>query len=652
MAEKSLTPAPMSTLSPSHPCVVLVPSGTKIDPGFEGALSELNRRGYPVRRVRQDEPPPAFRDRMVEDALISGFRELLWLDPSVVFDPTDVERLRAHGLPFVCGVYPLSGVRGLACEFAAGTTAIRFGRRGGLLPVVACGLGFALVRSPVFEAISRRCSVGVGEYFAGAEAGPGTVVGVVEDALFCDRVRASGFDIVADTSIRLWRAGGSRLGWEDAGGDRERHADYTLSLPRAGSVPAPPKTERVSGEHPDPPRSALRSPAGSLPDRFPQIRLYVVTYPANGESLRATLESIRRSDWGEEPTVVTQPQDWPTGRQSGARNYRRALEAAQADGCDFALILEDDVRVNEHLRYNLRTNPLVRRDQCDYLSLFIPDLIADPWERSEPHLGYRLAKPRYAGPNVLWERERLWGSQGYLLSRRIVRAALERWDRLIEGQDTRLLGLCSEFQLPLWYTVPCLVEHAPAVSAFGTPAAYAPDFDPAFRLGLGAGFQPPENVPGWLTLPEAELLWRTAADRDVLELGVAAGRASVCLAQRARRLVSVDRADQSEAAEWVRRYGLQDRVEFRRGDVGAVCRHLTGPFGLIFIDTLHDAESVRRDIASALPLLGVGGLLAFHDYPNPGWPDVRRVVDEHARRFGWERLAQAGFLGVFRVRPA
>jgi hypothetical protein len=642
----------MSTLSPPHPCVVLVPSGTKIDPGFEGALLELNRRGYPIRRVRQDTPPPAFRDRMVEDALISGFRELLWLDPSVAFDPTDVERLRACSLPFVCGVYPLNGTRGLACEFGAGTTAIRFGRRGGLQPVVACGLGFALVRSQVFEAISRRSSPGAGGYFAGAEAGPGAVVRAVEDALFCSRVRASGFEIVADTSIRLWRAGVTRLGWEDAGGERERHADYTLSLPHAGSVPSPPKTERVPGEHPEPPRNTLCARAVSLPDRFPQMRLYVVTYPANAESLRATLASIRKSDWGEEPTVVTQPPDWPTSRESGSRNYKRALEAAEADGCDFALILEDDVRVNEHLRHNLLANPLVRRDQCDYLSLFIPDLIADPWERSEPHLGYRLAKPRYTGPNALWERERIWGCQGCLLSRRFVCAALDRWDRLIEGQDTRLMSVCSEFQLPLWYTMPCLVEHAPVVSAFGTPAAYAPDFDPVFRLEVRAGFQPPENVPGWLTLPEAELLWRAAADRDVLELGVAAGRASVCLAQQARRLVSVDRADQSEAAEWMRRYGLQDRTEFRRGDVGAVCGHLSGPFGLIFIDTLHDAESVRRDIASALPLLGVGGLLAFHDYPNPGWPDVRRVVDEHARRLGWERLAQAGFLGVFRGRPA
>src|SRR5262249_36643804 len=81
-----------------------------------------------------------------------------------------------------------------------------------------------------------------------------------------------------------------------------------------------------------------------------------------------------------------------------SRNYKRALEAALADGCDFAVLLEDDVRACHHLRANLKAIPLLRRDQCDYFSLFMPDLIASPWERHEKHLGYRLAKPLYTGP--------------------------------------------------------------------------------------------------------------------------------------------------------------------------------------------------------------------------------------------------------------
>lgn len=643
--------------TPPHPCVVIVPSGKVVDRVFEEALTDLNQRGYPIRRVRQEEPPPGFRDRMVADALAAGFAEFLCLDPAVIFIPGDVERLRRHNLPFVCGLYPLAGVQGLACEFQPGTTTVRFGHEGGVMPIQSSGLGFTLVRREVFEAIAARHSSAAAAFFATSGVGGGAVGRAVEDVAFCARARKCGFEIIADTSIRLWRVAPSRVSWEDAGGDRARLDDFTLQVRQTGpqqpietaSSPATSTVSTAASPNPEPARNRLRSRAAILPSGFPHIRMYVITYGSNSASLAATLVSIRASDWGEEPVIMMQPDDWPRSRESGSRNYKRALERAVDDGCDFALVLEDDVRVNRHLRHNLLTNPLVRRDQCDYFSLFLPDLIADPWRRSEPHLGYRLAKPRYTGPNVVWERGRVWGAQGCLLSRRFLHAVLKRWERLVEGQDTRLISVCAEFQLPLWYTAPCLVEHAPRESAFGTPIAYASDFDPDFRLEPGTGFQPPEEVPGWLTLPEAELLWQKAADQDVLELGTAYGRSTVCLAQKARRVVTVAYADQSEANEWVRRFGSQDRVEFQRGDPQEVCSQLTGRFGLAFINLLHDAASVTRSIASVLPLLKPNGLLAFHDYPDPVWPQVRHVVDEHVRRLGWKRVAQAGFLGVFRT---
>ncbi|HTU93075.1 MAG TPA: class I SAM-dependent methyltransferase, partial [Gemmataceae bacterium] len=267
----------------------------------------------------------------------------------------------------------------------------------------------------------------------------------------------------------------------------------------------------------------------------------------------------------------------------------------------------------------------------------------------ERHLGYRLSKPLYSGPNRLWERHRIWGSQAYVLSRRFVRAALERWDRLKEGQDARVLSICGELQLPLWYSCPCLVEHAPLTSAFATPPTRAPDFDADFRLEIQAGFQPPEEVPGWLTVEEGRLLWEQAAGRRVLELGTGLGRSTVCLAQQARQVVTIDRQDQSEAREWCRRYRLHDRVVFRQGKVERIAPRLEERFDLVFVDTEPDEPSVRRDIEASLPLLSGDGLLAFHDYPDPGWPGVRRVVDEYAGRLGWRRLAQADFLGIFRT---
>jgi protein-L-isoaspartate O-methyltransferase len=194
-----------------------------------------------------------------------------------------------------------------------------------------------------------------------------------------------------------------------------------------------------------------------------------------------------------------------------------------------------------------------------------------------------------------------------------------------------VLSICRQHQLPLWYSAPSLVQQAPLRSAHNTPPAYAADFRHDFRLRVGAGFQPPEAVPGWLTVEEGRLLWQLAAGRSVLELGTAAGRATVCLAQQAKRVVSVDVQDQSEAREWTRRYGVAEKVAFRQGEAEQICRDLTEHFELVFVDTEQDAASVRRDIEALLPLLAPGGRIGFHDHPDPNWPDVRRIVDEYLR---------------------
>jgi hypothetical protein len=51
-------------------------------------------------------------------------------------------------------------------------------------------------------------------------------------------------------------------------------------------------------------------------------------------------------------------------------------------------------------------------------------------------------------------------------------------------------------------------------------------------------------------------------------------------------------------------------------------------FDVVFVDALHDYESVKQDIALWWPLVREGGYLAGHDY-NHRWPGVMRAVAEH-----------------------
>ena len=130
---------------PTSYCVILVPVVGAIDPGCEDGLRELERRGYAVWRVRGYSALDAARNQMANDALAQGFDELMWIDTDIVFDPDDVEKLRRHDLPLVCGIYPKKACRQFACSFLPRTRQVVFGTsRGGAIEVLYGGFGFVL----------------------------------------------------------------------------------------------------------------------------------------------------------------------------------------------------------------------------------------------------------------------------------------------------------------------------------------------------------------------------------------------------------------------------------------------------------------------------------------------------------------------------
>lgn len=148
-------------------------------------------------------------------------------------------------------------------------------------------------------------------------------------------------------------------------------------------------------------------------------------------------------------------------------------------------------------------------------------------------------------------------------------------------------------------------------------------------------FRFPSEVDGWLLESEGLALHEWAIGKRVLEIGSYCGRSTICMAQSAREVVSVDPHDgrglggKATLPEFLRNldeWGLRDAVTVMVGVVGDV--PLKGTFDGVFIDGCHSYESVRRDIAIAESVLETGGEIAFHDYWR-GEPGVVRAVNEY-----------------------
>ncbi len=229
----------LEALDPKR-CIILMPVGNRVEPLAENALRELEAKGYPVERVYGHSAIDQARNQIATDALAEGFDELMWIDSDVGFDPLDVDRIRAHGLPFCCALYPKKGQRAFAFNFKEGTEVVHLGTEGGLLEIDRAGFGFTHTRREVYEAIVENEGLPTCNEVWGEAMTPYFQPMIVPDAkghsylaedfAFCERAKRAGFKIMADTRMRLFHVGSYPYGWEDAGGNLERYAGYAFHV--------------------------------------------------------------------------------------------------------------------------------------------------------------------------------------------------------------------------------------------------------------------------------------------------------------------------------------------------------------------------------------------------------------------------------------
>jgi len=233
-------------------CAVLVPFAGHIHPECEEGLRELERRGYAVHRIGGFAAIDQGRSQMATEALRAGFEATMWIDADIAFHPDSVDRLRVHGLPIVCGIYPQKGKRSLACHVLPGAPSLTFGPKGGLVELLYAAAGFLFVHRAVYERVQQHHRLPVCNERFGSSLVPyfQPLIAPVdnghwylaEDYAFCQRAREAGFAISADTTLRLWHLGTYPFGWEEAGIEPPRYLNFTLQFgppPEARSTSGP-----------------------------------------------------------------------------------------------------------------------------------------------------------------------------------------------------------------------------------------------------------------------------------------------------------------------------------------------------------------------------------------------------------------------------
>lgn len=205
----------------------------------DGLMIELRNRGYAVKMLYNCMYLDKSRSYLATKALSDGYDELMWIDSDMVFNPDSIEELRAHGLPMVCGLYPLkSKDGGLASKMFGSCKKLTFGSKGGLTEIRYAATGFFYTRGEVYARIKEKFNLPVCKgddygdivpYFYPMIAYDGEKYSYMgEDISFCERARQCGYKIYADTTIRLAHIGKYRYSWEDIPGERPRTSNFEI----------------------------------------------------------------------------------------------------------------------------------------------------------------------------------------------------------------------------------------------------------------------------------------------------------------------------------------------------------------------------------------------------------------------------------------
>lgn len=241
-----------------------------------------------------------------------------------------------------------------------------------------------------------------------------------------------------------------------------------------------------------------------------------------------------------------------------------------------------------------------------------------------------------------------WARQVYFtINDRIVfDRSLDRYVAQVEPEDWFFSRLLNEIGLRVGATRKVkLIHEGPYAFSNVQPwgdQRYDEAFIDASVIPEPDGWIFPHDVDGWLLPEEGEALAEYCRGKRVLEIGSYLGRSTICIAQAADYVMSIDPHDgrgtpiPRETMEGftrnLERYGVLEKVNALKTHPS----EYDGLFDVAFIDGAHDYESVKEDIEICLANLKADGLLLFHDYRTDSgecdgrWdPGVTQAVNEY-----------------------
>lgn len=150
---------------------------------------------------------------------------------------------------------------------------------------------------------------------------------------------------------------------------------------------------------------------------------------------------------------------------------------------------------------------------------------------------------------------------------------------------------------------------------------------------------------GFLYMEEAELLMKTAdklgIDAVVVNIGAGVGTSALAIIEQrpdlAKAFYTIDmRNDDNPFGGLLNERNAFNNagmthmlpVQINSDSSTAGLKWDKGEVDFLIIDADHTYDGLVKDINAWVPLLAVGGFVAFHDYERDVWPDVKMAVDE------------------------